>query len=257
MPKFFSIRASHQNLLGQVLVNDVLVDVWDNPESASSAQQINIWVTKGENVVSIRVLWPPGAPFQPGVAAAEVGVVCVDDPRNPSAAARVGSFVWPPTFSPALEAYPGTGSIRFVVLEAPPSDFWPNAQKLHLDEGVRSAVVGRILELHDALSKRDIDKVMELLSFRARDVGGSHGITPSDSLAAQREFLEFATSAADWHMAPLEAQEIALSLVANERLIWCMRLGSQPILRSDHRGRPQLILPVYIGLVNGKWTIVR
>ena len=56
-------------------------------------------------------------------------------------------------------------------------------------------------------------------------------------------------------MAPIEADDLDMQVVGRGRVVWVKARDGEPVLRTQ--GNSSIYIPLFVGRIAGKWTVVR
>ncbi|RMF79486.1 MAG: hypothetical protein D6744_09100 [Planctomycetota bacterium] len=257
MPKlYYVIKAEKSGVLATIEVNGVPVLLWRSANHVSTTDQLNAWALPGENELRIKIEWPEDEDFSPGKASLELSMEALQVGQKLGTTRPLLEFKWPPK-NPDEEQYPYEATLKFNVSDPPPSDFWPNARKIHFTDRTREEIVAQLKELHAAMKARDIDRVAKFFEFKAVDVRKAHYIDPADAQADLREYLEFFLTEESWDLPDLDPDALEFHVLAGNRVVWVTEPDYRNPIRTKDGASPGIQIPLYYGQTDNEWKIVR
>jgi hypothetical protein len=119
----------------------------------------------------------------------------------------------------------------------------------------------RVVELHQALSRGEVEKIKVLLKYKADDMAQAMGQTGNEIQASLVSFFEKLTNQEGWGMKPLTRDDFKCTII-NDRVVRLEGKDGIALLQSleikDSYGEAATFaLPVYMARIKGQWQIIR
>lgn len=255
MSHYYHLEIECDKVHADVRVNDVPVLLTPAEKRGVRCEVVNKWIIDDRNSIQVKLRSPSsGAPvispcwFDLKLSRVkEVNEKVVDD-------IDVINFRWP---EHNVSGHQGEWDLAFQVELQPPSKFWGSAQPIEWNDVARHRALSVLVELHQALERRDMSALSSLLDYKINDLGLSHFLSESEAKQVQTEFLEMAMDVPEWSMRPFEQSNVHFHLVGNERLVWATDKDYKAPLTSNRSGGQAYGLPVYLAPVSGEWKVVR
>lgn len=253
---YYVIKAEKDGLLAAIELNGVPILRWRNANHVSTTDQLNAWALPGENEVRVKIEWPEDEDFAPGKGTLEISIEALQVGENLGSTRPLLEFKWPPK-NPDEEQYPYETTLKFNVTDPPPSDFWPNARRIHFTDRAREEIVAQLTQLHQAMTARDVDRVAQFFEFKSVDVRKAHYVDSSEAKADLREYLEYFLDDENWALPDLEPETLEMHVLAGNRVVWVTGPDFADPIRTKDGASPGIRIPLYYGQTDGEWKIVR
>lgn len=253
MPTYYAMKLIKENVALRLEVNDVPLILWPHTQRIERAEQLNSWIEPGPNEMRVVLDRPADTS---GQAQVELHLDPLQTGERVPSGAPLAVFRWPPAKTDE-EQYPFETVLPFVAIDAPPSDFWRQAEPIDWTPQARQEVLDIFLSLHGALGRRDLSAAARLLMYRSVDIHKANYISEQEPGSDLKDYLGLFFDAPRWEIAPVDVDSLNPHLVARRRLVWVTDAEEQDPLRSKPGTRPGMVLPVYFAPVDGKWTVVR
>jgi hypothetical protein len=254
MATYYVLKVEKDAVLARVDVNDIPIGIWNRLTHVSRTDQLNAWVFAGRNELRVRLDPPQGEQTAPGATMKLTIEPVTKDQRGP--ARPLLEFSWPPA-NPEELTYPYEKLFHWQVEDAPPNEFWPNAQPIRLDDAGRGEVRRVLGELHAALANRDREAAFKMLEWKSIDAHKAHYMAPAEARSDLREYLDFFLSEKSWDIAPLDMETLELHVLAKDRLVWATQPDFVNPIRTREGAKPGIEIPVYFAPIDRQWRIVR
>ena len=255
MNRFYAIEIECEKIQADIRVNDVPIMHLPLSDKTVRSQTINRWIVPGNNAVQLSLVQTNPNLSETQSVHFELKVSSSDqtDDEFVNPMERL-NFNWPVD---EITEPQRTWDLTFEVDTQTASQFWYQAQPIDWTEMAQSKVIAIVQQLHGFLEQRDLAKLNDILSYKAKDTGTTHYLPPQTAQASQQQFFKELTTGFDWRMRPLDPDELEFHLVAGNRLVWVTGPGQQPVLKSQTKRGENLNLPLYLAPVAGEWTVVR
>lgn len=126
---------------------------------------------------------------------------------------------------------------------------------VELDDAAHEAALDAALHLVDALSRRDLDAVIELVRYRTDETARAFGFDADENDRAVRRAFEAMVADPSTQVAPASRRALRVTPCAGERAFHVSRDdGAELVLM---RGASEARMPVYVAPIDGMWRVVR
>lgn len=252
MVEYF-LKASSSRLACIVGVNDV--PIYEDLRGAgfSGARGVNEWLLPEGNIFTVYIFWPPGKPYEPGVAqmSAFLFVGIADGSSNQ--APPLAFFKWP-----ALpEVYPFRFRHEFQI--HPPVDtlLWREADRIEKIEAVdRTRIFEAVRQFWQAVQKRDPARLYELTRYKFEDRCRANGFSEEEMKRATLELYRDMVAEPDNVVAPFDEESLVIEPVACGQAFRVSRGAGQKLILMEN-SREIRRIDVYVARIRGEWRIVR
>lgn len=256
MSMSYRLTAKKKRVTVRLELNEVPLWVWDDSEAVHITEELNPWITAGTNTLRVRVDWPEDESYAPETALADIRIEAVAADQDGGQRLALAEYAWPP--KEEEEAYPSETVLQFDIAEPPPSRFWPDAQAIELTSEAEGEITDLVERLHASLAARDIDRLADLLDYRAVDIARSRYWPTTKARDSQRDFFhETLIEEPDWQLANLASEQLEMHFVAEGRLLWVTREDFQPALALTSPDDSEVAIELYLAPVAGNWTVIR
>lgn len=253
----------HANgLASDVRLNGVQVFHEEKGVSKVTQLKANPWIVAGINrlEVLLALLPPPAgqeATEKPGFS---LSFLQGEHGKEPGDEGRLCSYVWNPAETPLRPGAPASVWKHEVKLTETFSRWsWESAPTAPLNDADRAALVAALDSLHDALARRDPDRVAVALRLKHAEMARALGIPEARPEEGLRKQLAILFGQSSWRMSPLQPDRLRFLPQADNRLVAVTdSTGGPPLVGSTDSGDSgsYRLTPVYTR-VDGKWVIVR
>jgi hypothetical protein len=215
----------------------------------SSRAPLNEWLSPFGNRVEVEIF--PPAERQPDGTEIEVAVTYPEDTIP-----ALQRFFW--RLDADLEVPPFVLSFPFASPVEVKSRLWQEAFVLEELSPDEAAAARRLAtKVYDAFATRDLERIMELLDYRVRDVARAWGDEPAEDVASGREAFAGVVKAADFELEPLDPAKLELTPCGNHQLLLVTRAGA-PLVATTHRAETSpATIPVYLARLESGWIVAR
>jgi hypothetical protein len=241
----------------EVRLNDVPLFRDDVEGNFGDENYVNEYTAAGDNELLLRV-WPRADAAQPPPdARALVEFLEVERGQPIVAGIPLAEAAWstaedmpPPTVYPR--------AVRTTVnVTAPDHRGWRTAPSITLDDPTRSEILRVLRELHDAMRDRRLNTVVRILRQKISERAAAYAFPPDEKLADLRTNYRELMARADWTMEPMGEEDVALELVAEQRLVNVTNGDGRPPIRTGDLGGMRLVVPVQLTRIENRWIILR
>jgi hypothetical protein len=140
----------------------------------------------------------------------------------------------------------------------PPSELWGKIKPVKLDAASRKIIKKLVRDYHTAFMKKDVDALYSFLLFASTDVARLRHQPADEVKTKMKTALKEMISEKDFIMAPLDTEKLVMKPVADGRIIQITdRNGEAPVRTKTTKDSGSYSFPVFAGLVDGKWIMVR
>src|SRR5688500_2013299 len=164
-PIFYVLHVDARGLPGEILINDVPVQQVEADNLATATAQVNMWIAPGRNTLRVR-----GHLTEALETEAPSLTVALRRQRASADGTEGAETVMRLDFRPADPLAPFDQTREFQADPAPPSQLFQTANAVPLDDATRRDVTAVARELEQALARRDPDRAIALLQWKAMDV---------------------------------------------------------------------------------------
>ncbi len=126
---------------------------------------------------------------------------------------------------------------------------------VELDEAAQEAALDAALHLVDALSRRDVEAVIELVRYRTDETARAFEFDPSENERAVRRSYEDLMSDPAFAVIPAPRRALRVTSCAGDRVFHVARDDGRDLVLT--RGGAEHRMQVYVAPVDGAWRVVR
>ena len=274
MAKSFTLKVEKTVTALELRVNDIPIFLSPSDQNLDTVEPVDMWIQPGENSLSIKLEWPEGQGYSPGLADCRAVLEHLEEGEKIGSTRPLAELNWPmpdtgqppdmladpnaPTPLPPQEYYPYQARADFTVdpQAAPPTYLWRQAVPVAWAGADKADVLDILVRLHTALDNKDIDTATRILDYKAVDTGLALRLSPDESRQSQREFFEYLFSLDDWGMEPIDPPNMEIHVLSDDRIVLVSQEDMAPALQSTTR-MPKFLLPVYFAKIKDQWRIVR
>ncbi len=227
--------------------------------SATGFSDIGMWVMPGSNRVAITVRSMDKGK-NPGV---EFSISIARKGQMSNEGEKIIDFVLPEKGDNGDAAlaklkFPLKKEIDFTPDYPPPSELWPRAKAVPLNADARKKITKLVKDLHQAMIKKDADRVYELFKFKEADVSRLRYDAADDSGAKFKEQIKSLLKMEGLKMEPLKAEKMAFRALAGGKIVWVTDGASRSPVRSrESKELGTLEFPIYASFIDGAWVLSR
>ncbi|MDG5814620.1 hypothetical protein QA601_06005 [Chitinispirillales bacterium ANBcel5] len=249
---FFSIN--HEGLAVEVWFNDVRID--SDPDGYFQNRRFanNLFVINGENRLRITIDLPKeqNKPENLNLTAG-FHVVLEDVLELPEPIAELN-------FSGEDgSSFPAEIETSFEILSPFEEWLWETAREINInDPKIVEGSVSVLSSLHDAMSSRDITKVMDLLSVRTREMSHAYYSCEEEAIVDQRTLFQDLFNDPQFNLEPLEPENLRFIPMANNRMIYIEQKDGSSALETKELSEGFIFsLPIYLCKIGEEFIVVR
>lgn len=266
-PVRYIARVKAENTRVELRVNDIPVAIFTPGAARAGAEvPLNEFLVAGSNTVKAiananplpsRALdaWAPGADAAVNLGAPAEMQVTITREGGGSASAGFApvALAWN---SPA-QPVPVAVDRRFDVDTRFPAWAWTRAQEMQPSDG--AAAYQALRALHARLVQRDAGGIAAVMDLKLREVtAGAYGVPPEPLRNGLLKGLGQCMADPTWNLLAVEPGQVDLRLVGNRRLAECLRPGgSHALMYAKAGSAATFFLPVMLGLLEGRWQVLR
>ena len=267
-PNPFVIEAMVEGVSGEVYVNDIPVGrVAPDPGNPRLGLSINHLIRNGRNYAEL-VLDPgdhPSAARQPTSTRAADGVWGRVKLSRYAMGAAVGEaapleVLGHATFDGDGQTapFPFALTAEATVASPFPPWSWERAEPLRLGARLTAEVMAFLADYRAALAWRDIARENALSAIPREEVCVAFGRDPRATSADVNALLTDEWSRADWGVDPIEEADLDLRLVAEGRMVQCIRRDWSEAIRSTYDSTGgRMTVPTMLGRLDGRLQWIR
>lgn len=266
------IRVQTKNLRAEVWLNGVPVVMFFPGEADTPVGvPVNEFALPGRNMVGVMLHAAPRASAAGEPWAAHADAASYTGPASLSV--RVGQYG--PAESVAKATPPPLAVLDWQGVAAPlPSmvertftlDYaygpwaWQSAERYEsFDPVLRARAFDYLSYLHGLLAQRRVEEFVAANALRLEEITRrAYGVSPEPMRRTLTRAIEQHAAGDEWSLLPLDPREIDLRLVANGRMIECLRTNRHHALEYARKEGPgTFFLPAMIGVLGNSWQILR
>lgn len=227
--------------------------------SNSGFSDVGIWITPGTNKIAITIRSMnkkenPGAEFS--ISIAKKG-------QMTNEGTKIVEFLLPEKSDDDAAAlakikFPFKKELSFTPDYPPPSELWSRATVVPLNADARKKITNLVKDLHQAMIKKDADRVYALFKFKEADVSRLRHDTVDESGVKFKEQIKSLLGMKGLIIEPLNAGKISFKPLAGGKIIWVTDGTTRSPVRSrENKELGTLEFPLYVSFIDGAWVIVR
>ncbi|HYD76638.1 hypothetical protein [Ramlibacter sp.] len=263
----YVIRLQAANMRCEVRINDIPVALVAPGESAGPIDvPVNEFVIPGSNVMAVtananplpsRVREPWAGPAESGVQAGAparlTARLFAEEGHKPVGWFTPVDIAWAGPAAPN----PVTQEKAFNVGDS--SHAWGWTRAAVLNPATAAADAHPILvHLHRLLQAGDIGGLATVLQAKLQEVtADAYDIAAGPMANALRQQLQACMQSPEWTLLPVDRPQVDLRLVAGRRLVECLRPNGTPALTYVSQDEEEFSLPVMLGVLDGRWAVLR
>jgi hypothetical protein len=261
----YVLRVKASNLRCELRINDVPAALYAPGEATGGAEvpvnefllpganQLQAWVGTHPQPSRAREAWAS----QPGVVLGALAGFQAELLREDDGAPSAG-------FQPLRLAWQGVAEPQPRVLEqafsagvATPR--WAYTQATALGPEALAAAMAALQQLRALLEQKKVDSVLALMAGKLDEVTRqAYGVPPEPLRAGLQRALQRTLADPAWQPLPLDPAALDLRLVAQGRLVECLRPDGRHAFTWVKPGSSAtFFLPVMLGLLQGRWQVLR
>jgi len=269
LPRYI-VRADFSNVRAEVLVNDIPVAMLGPGDSSPFVVPVNQFVVKGRNSLGVILHagpdigtadqpWPNGvgAPGYTGPATAtiRIGYYAENETALGTDKPALVSLHWEGMATPRPQRLERAFD---AAIEAAPFA-WQSATPIAVvDAATRVQALDYLGRLHALLAHAQFDEFIGEQSVKLEEIAKVAYGVPADYMRAPMLQALRAHSAPPYALEPFNRDDIDLRLIANGRMIECLKRGRRPLFEFRRPGSDEtLSLPVMLGRIDGRWQVLR
>jgi hypothetical protein len=265
----YALQVQAKNMRVEIRINDVPVALFAPEEAATPAEvPINEFLLSGRNVATAIIhahprpslvyeVWSPeqdrkvrqGEPasLQLKLSAQSISGAPVRD-------AASLQLNWTGLAAPLPQAL----DKAFEVAGPVPKWAWTRANVLPAPEVLETAFRA-LQQLHALLARKELAAFEKLLELKFSELTeGAYGVPAGPLRAGFVKGLSRCMQDPDWLLLPCERPDVDLRLVADGRMVECLRpTGHHALIYEKSGTEESFFLPTMLGHVDGSWQILR
>lgn len=260
----YQINYTINNLNAKITLNGVPI-FFEPKTSISAASQVEMWLLNGKNTFEIEVnklaktKENESERFSCGIKKLEI-----PDPYDPKVELKETDLVKYEIPKATDDIFKLDPSVKFPLKQKFefqvnnfPATYMATGPKITLDDKAKKEIANLVLSYHKAMSINDIDAALKMMSFNLADTSKAMSRPPMDTAKIRKQIDSMLAyfKKEKLKLLPLKASDLQYNLIANGKIVWVTLKGGvkPPILYTGEK----VSTPMYVGLVDGKWTIVR
>ncbi len=228
--------------------------------AVTGVSDVSMWIAPGENTVA--VTFRP-IPKQKDITARPSVSISISTAKKGEMSDQGKTILeWripeESTMEPDSITAPVIKKKSFTPSYVPPSELWGKIKPVKLDAASRTEIKKLVRSYHTAFMKKDIEALYNFLLFAAMDVSRIRHQPAEEVKAKMKPALKDMLADKDFIMAPLDTEKLVMKPVLDGRVIQVTdRDGEAPVKTKTTTDSGSTSFPVFVSIVDGKWTIVR
>ncbi|MBN2158756.1 MAG: hypothetical protein JW807_05125 [Spirochaetes bacterium] len=260
---FYILNYSVYHCNAEIELNGILVTRSDRETaySLTGFADIGMWIYPGTNTVTVTIKPMAGRKAAITNSSVELSVSTAKEGQMSDEGKKIMSLRIPEKDSDtSLDAVtsPVVKTATFKPAYIPPSELWGKVKPVVLDAAARAAITKLVKDYHAAFVRKDADALHSFLIFAATDVSRTRHQAEDEVKTKMKDALKEMMAEKGFVMEPLDVKNLVMKPVAEGRVIQVTdRNGEAPVRTKGTKESGSYSFPVYAGLVDGKWIIVR
>jgi hypothetical protein len=252
---FYQMSWNARGVSAELLVNGVPISSDDFEFEGAGSLPANLWLKPGKNSIVVRVRAYPrqggGDAYYSLVVTKAKGGQFADEGE------KLASYEWKAGTS--KEALPQEKS--FELTPAPPLilELWTRTETLVLDSGTEREAREFLKAVGDAYANYDLERVWALTEFKNLEylrALSDQTRSPAEFKKELKVFFE-TLKGQKARFAPIDTATARLTLLADGRLIKCRTRDGKEVLVAGTGDGQEIVIPLYLARVNGRWVVAR
>lgn len=134
---------------------------------------------------------------------------------------------------------------------------YQKAASLKLNDKTKLSLSEFLEEFHDYIKKGDVDKFIELTSFRIRDNADSYSKNIDENICLIKRGFKRNMSLESWSLSGLDTQNYDFRLCANDKMIHCVAKDWKPIIReTPGTDNACSYYDIFVGAITKRWQVL-
>lgn len=265
-PRFIA-KTTTKNLRVEIWINDIpAVMIPPGEKETTVSVPLNENIVAGTNKIGAMLHaaplasksgdpWPadPAAAQYAGAASLdlEVAVYADDQPVHKDGPPALAAIHWQGSAQPI----PHLEEQTFPGVEALGRWAWQDAELFQkLDDALHRRAIDYLGRLHELLAAGQFERFMAESELKIEDYARAYGIAPGP--VRQGMLSALTSQAGKLKLRPL-SPSLDLRLIAGGRMLECLRTDRHHALEFGGETGPSFFLPAKIGVLEGKWRLLR
>ncbi|HMV44784.1 MAG TPA: hypothetical protein PK079_04970 [Leptospiraceae bacterium] len=213
---------------------------------------LNLWIMPGENTLKIKLTKPQKGKNQDNPQI-KVAIRLGTAGQSTEEGKEIVSFEAPESEDSKIE-FPLEKEVKFTPELIPPSSLWEKVEPTNLDSTSKKEITELVQALHKAANTANVKDFFKLIEFKMQDMSKAMYSNPEENKndKALKEFLK--TIKGKLKKLP---PKLSFHPVANGKLIFVTDSNGNDPIQSKPSQDGEFNISVYVGKIDGKWTLVR
>jgi hypothetical protein len=249
---YYTVTYKNHAINLELSINGYPIKESSTQTDASGQSDINYWIVPGKNILSYR-LTPRKGKSKKDIDLtpdASFKLLIGQQGQFPEDGEQLLSYEWTQNNQSNLIADGKWKTIEWDPPFLPPSQLWSVAQKIEMSAAMQASAIAYVEAYTKALNSKDLNQIFPFVSFRAKDTSETRYF-PYDQEKEKKSMEGFVkTFGSSWKF---NKKKVKASLICNQLILSLSDSKGNPILN----GKDGVAIPIYLSLIDGKWTISR
>lgn len=239
---------------------------------AQAIVPVHEFTIAGDNRLEL-VIWPPPAPVSDVLQKPPAPLACVGtgrqaahvrlllpragNPADEASARTLASLEWAPGVGAAYDAPVVIGQDVRLAINFPRWR-WLDAPAAPISAALRERALAFVHPLAQSLASGDPEPWLAATRLRTEELAVAYQRNAADETQRQRAYLAASREAGRLRWLPMAAETFVLRAIAGGRLLECLDVSGQPLLRGEpDEAGVALALPLRLAVVDGRFYGLR
>ncbi|WP_061233504.1 hypothetical protein [Leptospira noguchii] len=243
----YSLVYSKDGVIGSIEFNGITILSESKKENVAGQVSMNVWILPGENKIKIKGIRKrkkdESAPYLSAI------LYLAQKEQLASDGQKIAGFEWDGNLSPAEQ------EIIFTPTEVPPCELWKVAEKIQLTEEDKETIQKLIVDLHNALQRKDEKKFFELMEFKTKEYARAYYDSPEEDIKNFKMTIrENIFKMIEGKLDKIDFKKLQYQLISDQKVVAVTSQSGYSPITNKAKG---FSIPLYFSKVNGKWIISR
>lgn len=250
----YFLRVEMRGVIASISLNGAPIIMSEDTDLTISTAPLNIWLHKGQNILSYRVL--SAEPDKTSSAPMISATLFLHDKKSevPLAKEELASINY--RYSPTAH-YPQEHSTTFEFSGTLKTRLWQDAEELkQITQTDKNEIQGLMDTLSSGVISGDIEKILGLKKYMIRESALAEGHTVDALEKSVRVNFEWLIAQKGVSASAYDKNKLTYTLCGANRLVYITDENNKDVLRFSS-DEAEFDIMVYVAKINGRWIFAR
>ncbi len=250
----YFLRVEMRGVIASISLNGAPIISSEDTDLMTSTEPLNIWLHKGQNILSYRVLSAEAEKNTPLPMISASLFLHDEKSEVPLAKKEIALINYNYSRS---DHYPLQNNTVFEFSGALKTRLWQDAEELgEITQNDKNEIQGLIDALSSSVISGDIEKSLDLQKYMIRESALAEGHTFDALEKAVRSNFEWLTTLKDVSVSAYDKNKLRYTLCGANRLVYIADENNKDVLRFSSV-EADFDIKIYMAKINGHWIFAR